>query len=277
MEQSQEARTRPDSNKEAKIRRERANLQLEIVQGILENGLVSAAHQRTERRIPITSYGSSYPEIYGCPILKEGLAAITSIEERPELNRRDVHWQVGELKGFEDVSIEAKSIADYTIIRALYSNIYSIFPVIAERHRESKLRVKDLSKETLETRLANSMLIVVPLDENVDISNLSRWEASLKSPISPDKISAILLPSRVKTKLVTRLSKTEIPLIGVGDKIQKHYFGGKRERVLKVPDYETELRKLIEKSDVPLFIHGVRLPIEEDIPHLLEAKSFKES
>jgi len=60
---------------------------------------------------------------------------------------------------------------------------------------------------------------------------------------------------------------TELQAIGVdirtvNGNINRRLFHGD---ILTIPDYETEIKKILQEQNKPLWIHGVRLPTQEDL------------
>jgi len=227
--------------------------QLEIINDILSNGLRPSAELLENSRQGLTSKTTKSIYIHTCLIEKiKGRFGITD-------------WK--------RVETDLK--------KKLYGDLWSIFPVIAERADYSVANVSELPTETLEERFLNSLLVVFGAWPSLGVSAsgenywydpdgneiIDRQRPSIKGPISPNIFLKVFLPDQVKRRFEEHIiNPLNILLVGVPLK-KAVVFGGSgvaHRRELVVPDYESEIFRLLKVTRTPLAIHGVRLPIRDD-------------
>lgn len=150
---------------------------------------------------------------------------------------------------------------------ALYNGDSSVFPVVCERGYERKYETAEQSQAVLEDRVQNSILIVTEMDNIKSFSNKSN-EVYLPE-LAPDKMT-VLVPSGIFEEAKNIFGSRSIPVISVPF-IEKQIYKGRRQNEIptsvrvKLPDFEKKVREMTAESKSPLFIHGVRLPTEEDV------------
>lgn len=236
--------------------------QAEIIRSVLKNGLIPAADLRREKKHYLGSIDSS-PRGHVSVRL---LAPQREFESYTDFGRR----------------------MDF----ALYKGMTSILPVMTERPapRDDRFFISSLHNEDggvpvflrsvklLEKRIASSFLIVIKSGEAEEFMKISR------APLPfPDKVSYVeyetrpvgrILPSEFVYLIFPEAiwqACSENILCGnggnstkiVGRSVERRLF--KRNLRLTVPDYEQALVNILNAMEKPVFVHGVRLPIEEDL------------
>jgi len=257
----------------AGIREKQKERSLKIINSILTRGILSTSDQIANGDRPFTSYDID-PGYYICT--RVVLPPDESFEEqniqkssnpfgfgRTTVKVNGMHGRIG-------VPNEEKDhLADFMLRDALYGNRnfkrgWSIMHVLAERKDEpgGLIDIGDLTVKLTELRLAQSMLVVMPISKFQKRTRLSLWESRLRSPVSPDKFEAVLLPERVIQEVGTGIKETTVPILSVGN-VKRQLF--KDHQPCEVPDYESTVRNILEQTAEPVLLHGVRLPTHSDI------------
>ena len=92
---------------------------------------------------------------------------------------------------------------------------------------------------------------------------MTNTEYGLRSPVLPDAFKSVLISESLHDALAQGLWQTNTKVVPVSSK--EELVWNFAMRTLRVPDYETEIRRLVAKERKSLFIHGVRLPTPEDL------------
>ncbi len=143
---------------------------------------------------------------------------------------------------------------------ALYTSDNSVLPVITERPGESTvdrqlIKSTPTERDKISRRATGSFLVVCNASPNDDMTR-TEDETTL------DKFSYILMPQEVLDDYnVDTITGKGVRVKSVGT-VERSLLRGDR---VKVPDYEGALKDVIKELDTPVWIHGVRLPVEEDL------------
>lgn len=227
--------------------------QTEILNRVVSRGLLSAQDQRREGYEPFHSKTSTGVVVCGCLIQPVSL------------------WEAA------CRVVSGKTTGDQ-VKEALYRDSWSVFSVIAERRDQDCYKVLKAPDEQLEERFSRSALAIIPVtpevnltitEENyfVDPQGKKRVVGSkygLESPVPVDLIDTLLVPAILGEELAAELPPTQISLVQV-DQREERLFWKHEGRILRVPDYETGIRQQLARHKKPLFIHGIRLPTDDDI------------
>lgn len=168
------------------------------------------------------------------------------------------------------------SISWVSLAEVLYWNAYSILPVISERLGLKSWyiagRWQSLSEEeisNIEKRFTSAFLVVcdenrIPLEEDSALISPENFlcvifPRVIYDPLSPDT-KAIIAESGADIEVVRGFIKREIP----DSSIFPNYSPPDPPKFI-VPNYEKALRRMRRESEVGLWVHGVRLPTEEDV------------
>ncbi len=183
--------------------------------------------------------------------------------------------RVEDLTNPTNTEAEVATIQDAMIDGVLYGEAYyggmhSILPVMGERRDEHMANyTRHLNDAILRRRFANTILIVANIDQvgvsSTDEINQTEYRLRGRS-VTPDKFLVVLVPEELAD--IVKSIKEQL-----GSSINIKIVGKKKavvpiahcKSVIEVPDYEDALRELVEQSQVPLFVHGVRLLDETDI------------
>lgn len=199
-------------------------------------------------------------------IAKGGLKSSASLEQSNQDSYRSIDSKPSEYvygRGFKpEGGFRSRELFENSIKQALYMTDNSILSVTAERQGESSgdtflYRARKNQKQVIEGRLASSMLVVY--EGSSGDSYLTRKEEDLGA----DRIICILLPKSMADNFQqTELEEMGVDIRVVDRKVKRRLFHGDK---LKIPDYEGEIKRLLEEQNKPLWIHGVRLPTQEDL------------
>ena len=213
-----------------------------IVSDIFENGLIpSAVLEQSENEYLMSTDDRANKGIYGRVF-------------KPRSEFRDkAHFMIG-------------------IHFLLYLSYNSIMAVVPERSGEgindahlhrfrqrNKARRQD--KEKFEDRLSSSMLVVYQAKEGEggEAAGITRDQDETKAK----DIICVLIPKEIMDDIEPEtIEKAGIDVRVVSKKIKRSLYHGDK---LKMPDYEGEIIKLLEEENESFWIHGVRLPTQEDI------------
>lgn len=261
----------PEAGEQQSVDAIRKQKSLQIINSLLTDGLVPQFQQKRQGDELFVSGTGSIHEgaVYGNIVVPQSvLDSHISI-----FDRRDPRTKIISIPGFLDhyeyQRDENESLAEVLVQSALYGaeggpdfGPYSVLPVIAEREHEYVGKAKELPVEQVEDRFAQSVLIVAPLvamsQEEFEPSNLK--DVRFRGIIMPDKFS-IVLPKDTKQELEGGIKGTNDAIRTVGYIKKENPYG----RSYVVPDYESATREMLEETGEPLFLHGVRLPTNEDV------------
>lgn len=206
--------------------------------------------------------------IYGVVVVASNSTGVTIEKTTPNQQQKyyTVECPVGSKKvkfSYELDSLKNQKVEDISISSALYSGTSSVFPVLLERPNEDKNESYNQPGDVINDRTNNSFLIIC-IAEKLNLEGIGGREAFIRGNILPNQFLAILSPKSVLKEVLAGFSGSQIPVIEVGEK--QVLFPDRREQSqITVPDYESEVKKWLEVSGVPLFLHGVRLPTKEDV------------
>lgn len=154
----------------------------------------------------------------------------------------------------------------YALRISLYGNNCSVLPVLAERTYYS-----------YESGVTNT-----PIDcQKTTSEKLRSWEERMAASfivvfrdgideVKPESFQYLLFPSDIWNQFSRTSLYTDIGTpVKVVDRRLKRGLAGK-DVAFWVPDYEDALYKIMGALKVPTRIHGVRLPIEEDLARLAD-------
>ncbi len=151
---------------------------------------------------------------------------------------------------------------------ALYQDGHAVLPVISERPGEKILSGDmEMIKNKLSRRIVSSFLIVC----NYNPLARTLYEDSVKS----NQFSYLIFPDLIcnETYLILLLQRTseerKIPVKVAKGTVKRdivnQYQGFLAIKDIEVPDYEKVIMDTLWKSWDPIWVHGVRLPINEDL------------
>lgn len=238
---------------QVKVEVEARRRQAEILTRVVSHGLLSARDQREGGHEPFHSKTSTSVVVYGCLIQPSSL------------------WEAA------CRVVSGKTTGDQ-VKEALYRDAWSVFPVIAERGNQDCYPVFKISDGELEERFRRSAVAIIPVtpevkliitEENYFVDQQGKKRVvgrkyGLKSPVPVDLIDTFLVPAILDKELAAELPPTQISLVQV-DQREERLFWRREDRILRVPDYETGVRQQLAWHKKPLFIHGIRLPTDDDI------------
>ena len=154
---------------------------------------------------------------------------------------------------------------------ALFSDDNSILPVLSERRRSTL--IYDLSglkeekrKEAIamvEKRLFASFLVVT---EHRADSVFVRLPLVSREKVDPESFRFLIFPDKVWDAL-PQLPFPRDGVITVPD-ISKNWKFRMSSLSLRIPDYESGIGLALSQLKKPIWVHGVRLPAEEDFARL---------
>jgi hypothetical protein len=147
----------------------------------------------------------------------------------------------------------------------LYAGAESVFPVILERpgetrhYRNSVPKVTDeIIKSECERRAAASFVVVC---------NSTDPDRNRQSHISPEQFTHVLMPPAVYD-LYAQSQTTRFPsatkVVVVDTKVDQVIEDGIHME-LALPDYEGALTQIIDSEQRSVFVHAVRLPLDDEI------------
>lgn len=178
-----------------------------------------------------------------------------------------------------EAKLPVQKLKQLMLDETLHRGNSSVFGVIIERAGESIDRLGSLPIEVLQRRALNSLLVIVPVERVVRTSDMPRdkLEYPVQPPVEVRKFLRIVIP--------TSLAETINPIIDEIDLSRELVsWVNMAERtlylprvtdasgfphtevpvVVTVPDYYGYLVNQLH-SGKPLFVHGVRLPTEDDL------------
>lgn len=148
----------------------------------------------------------------------------------------------------------------YDLGEALYANELSVLPVVAERPENGPFYLRfyrDPANLGLITARVNSSFLVVILTDNNCPRRLD--------PVDPEDSLCFIFPSLIweqYPKLVSHDLLTKVRVTAT--QVMRRFSGGFPTEI-PVPDYESVLRQLSLEHPGMKWVHGVRLPIAEDL------------
>lgn len=155
---------------------------------------------------------------------------------------------------------------DWNFHMGLYDGDNSILPVVAERPSEgsedrSSMSYSSSGKLELQNRLLASIMVAyhVGTDSSPDGTHVTRPENELTA----DQIAYLFIPEQIFTEFFADPSHTtDKPIKIVRGTVKRSIRGGES---IEVPDYEQAIKDTIEGTGQPLWVHGVRLPTQQDL------------
>lgn len=149
--------------------------------------------------------------------------------------------------------------------RRLYADAESVIPVILERPGEKRTHydsVKAVSDEVIkrecERRVAASFLVICRSD--------SKTLPSV-SQIPSEEFDYVLFPRAVYERYIQDPSATPFPqsvqIVVINDMV-KRFVSVRTDMELEVPNYEQSLIEILNSGVKSIFVHGVRLPLDNE-------------
>lgn len=150
-----------------------------------------------------------------------------------------------------------------------YLGEMSIFPVLLERPWERRLHYadhyegKDIDHvlSGFQQRVVSSFLVVAELTQELTDKKVC-W-------LYPEKFKTVMFPRDIWNDHIANTdgSIPPLPFVIIDKQVTKTI--GTVPKFLNLPDYESQLKKLVELEQKSLWIHAVRLPTEEDVEKLI--------
>lgn len=235
-----------------------------IINGVLRDGVKSAKRLKEEGKPYFGSFDKSPRELISFRLL----LPLDRYESPENLNAtlNDVLY----LRGISVLPVMAeRQDRDSDVIDEAYSSYFSY---------GKPYQMNDQVVKILERRASSSFILVI--SESMDelmrkmrgyplgsiSSAIEEVGSSRENRISPDKFSHLLFPEDIWNQYQAKrrnIDNAEIKI--VKRKIERNLFT--RNIPLKVPDYEGVLLEILKEHKQALWIHGVRLPNEEDVWH----------
>lgn len=155
---------------------------------------------------------------------------------------------------------------------ALYGGTFSILPVISERRDETPLVFSDRVKAmaAFSERTSASFLIVCA-DENEPKVRKFFLERRRSVPLSA--FSFLVFPQTIWESYLVISPEAKacpIPIKTTVDVIKRNFGLIPKAMEVEVLDYETPLQEIMNEVRKPIWVHGVRLPIEEDLERRMQ-------
>ena len=150
----------------------------------------------------------------------------------------------------------------------LYFGPNSILPVIAERRNypywgwvDYKWSDYDVLDSIVSQRTKSSFLVVCDLDDFETIFVMGK--------VLPNKFLYLVFPKNIISEfnqITNEGASTSVLTKIVDQEIEADMFGHfGLQKIIKVPDYEGAILEILEERAKPIWVHGVRLPTEEDL------------
>jgi hypothetical protein len=236
----------------------------EIINSIFTDGLMTRREFIKKRGYVFGSldtdseHGTSV--INGCFLFSEDHGVIHPGDANDRTIDLRWDWHV-ENYGKDVLNIVANP--DRLLYHALYTSACSMFPTLNERMHMVRRSDQD-RKHVVEERLHQTMVIVVPATK-LEIRRFYP-NAEVRNTIPSSYFSYVLIPESLTSpqRDIENLGfqVITVPNLSLSFTEKTGCFEANEEYVL--PNYEETLLQLLSSSDQPLFIHGVRLPTEED-------------
>ncbi|GEM_PF-4611727 len=165
--------------------------------------------------------------------------------------------------------------------RALYKNQFSVLPVITEKRTDpysfmryinadepsekaTALNWIEENREILAKRLASSFLVVCLFDESFIQLAL---HTNGKEQVEPSSFIFLIFPSIILSEYYdlaeNRKRQIPIPIKVVPGTVRRKLAG--IPEPFAVPNYEFVLKQILQETGAPVWVHGVRLPTQEDL------------
>lgn len=255
------------SEAESRIDALRKQKSKQIVDGILKHGILSGRDLvRLRKKAFMSSDEWQNTEIYGRLVVPLGPKYVKDHLNEEVIISTSITDENLQIK--EDLpSMHTSEIGEYLLKDAVYGlngrrtddlhpEQFAILPVLIEREGECIVPSIELRGD----RVKHSILIATPvkeIDEQVVLQ--TEGNVSVPGPIPICSYSRIFLPQEIVGELQADIQSAGVQVNAVED--TKGIIWRKN---MIVPDYEGAIRKLLKKQD-PLFLHGVRLPTNEDV------------
>lgn len=225
-----------------------ADLRRRIIDGVLTHGLVAPANLR---KTDLPFFGSATPHDFPDMVRGHGLDSLNFLKSC-------YHERVE-----EELRLRLDGI--------LYKSVDSIMPVMMERdgeetfwaHPANPKRVnycQDL--DLLERRLASCFLVAADWD------NLTMGRNAAEE-VKPEAFRYLIFPQDIWAEYQrARKKEVQVPVMVTSGVLERPLLGG-AFRSMTVPDFETSILQILNELErlAGVWIHGVRLPIAEDIQH----------
>lgn len=241
-----------------------------IVGSVFTEGVLLPADQVTRGRRPLRSM-DNFPYICGAFVFPPG--QVFEKNDQPDSDFQHLKTEINGYPYYGSMPSNVKKINEYLLQEVLYGSsgirqlAYKLLPVLVERDNED---YTEWTANLAQRRMMNSILVVIPSSQ-INAEDIVRYDEELEKPddirlgksLSPEAIKAIIVPEGLQGDLEGLL----------GDERIVKFVGNRRREVLApvirgelvVPDYEKGLLEVMEEIGEPVFIHGVRLPTEEDV------------
>lgn len=148
------------------------------------------------------------------------------------------------------------------ISSGLYETGFSVLPVLMERQGELEyvphLRLNphhltETDQRILERRVASSLIVIAERQQR----------GAIDGGVYPKSFIALIFPEKIWDDYHANMQReTDLIIKVVRETVIRDVF---EAFSLRVPDYESVLMSLLKKLKQPVWIHGVRLPTEEDL------------
>lgn len=196
-------------------------------------------------------------------LLQRGASQISSSDVEPR--DRAYGWYLVPAERLKPTSNGSLVHDSYFIPReiftqALYGGVYGdadgILPVVCERSGEPPIEI--FSLEPFLRRGTSSFLVVCEPENR----NISRFYMGTRELVTPSSFKYLVFPENTLQQIPE--VNTSIP-IKTTSRLLTRIIGLKQ---LQVPDYEEPLNAIVDELGYPIWVHGVRLPTEEDLAKL---------
>lgn len=211
----------------------------EIIDDILENGLKSGRTLQTVGRQYLGSADAvPFGRVEGC------------------LFRPSSHYR--------NLNVARTHISD-----SLYAGAYSIFPVLAERppHMREDLKLTSPNNlgATFAKRMASSFLVVC--------KSVGDTMSKSEDELLPHHFAYLVFPEAVWQEYSKKENSLGIPVKIVSKAMDRR--AEVIRRLLTIPDYESAILDILEEVNHPIWVHGVRLPTDDDVWRNSEASNHQ--
>lgn len=233
--------------------------------------VVAAEEIKVEPEIPTSPNVSELRARIINSVLNNGLKPASKLlrEQTPHIPSNDADpydmvegWIIKPRRGLEKEQLFSR------INNVLYTNrSFSILGVLTERFQDEyyALRLKYAEGRALaEGRMRSSFLVVYKfLGEPIDTKERVGWME--EEELKPENILYVVMPEDIyedyqKSHLA---QEVKAPIKVVGFKEAKLF--GLKVNSMQVPDYEQALVEIAQEADDEVWVHGVKLPTQEDV------------
>lgn len=148
------------------------------------------------------------------------------------------------------------------IQKTFYGGGFGVLSTVIERSSEEDIIYsreywgRKISREQIEglSERARASFLVVSDEANGEVKETSIFESS--------RFSHLIIPQAVLGELeMMKTLRPNMPVIPVAETIERRI----GPYILQVPDYESVIKRILEQGCVPIWVHGVRLPVEDDL------------